>query len=291
VLDIVHIANQGILPVPTSYHAHSTSKWLFTIWAGGGALAVLPYCFYRLRKHGDIVALYAWIGGFVLSLGEPMLDTLGHLWWPSNLPGPAFTAYHLPVPFLIPPCYVFFVAMTGYFSYRMFQRGITVKGVFYVWLLVSSTDLALEFPGVLTNVYKYYGVQPFYVGNFPLHWAWMNGTGMLSVGLALFVIAPRLKGIQRVGIIMVPAVGWFASYGLTSWPAFLSLNMNGPLWVKDIIDLLSLAFCLVLVRVVAAYVTSPAAASLVVAKHATTTRDAEITSPVQQSPAAVGAVN
>ena len=239
------------LPVPSDYRANHTAAVLFTIWAGGFAILALPYCIYRLRKHNDVVALYAWLGGFILSLGEPMLDYLGHLWWPTNLPGPAFTGYGLNVPLLIPPCYAFFVSMTGYFAYRQFQRGVTVKGVFYVWLAILSTDFALEFPGVLTHVYKYYGQQPFYLGNFPLHWAWLNGTGFLVVGFLLWAAAPRLKGAQKALILLVPLFAFLGSYGMTAMPAFASLNWHMSRPVQHLVDLASLGLCLIVVRVIA----------------------------------------
>jgi hypothetical protein len=239
------------LPVPSDYRATDVSMWLFTLWAGGFALLVLPYVLHRLRKHRDTVLLFTWIGGFICSLGEPMLDHLGHLWWPTNLPGPAFTGYDLNVPLLIPPCYVAFVAMTGYFAYRMMTRGLTMRQVLYVWLAIASTDLALEFPGVLTNVYRYYGDQPFYLGNFPMHWGWLNGTGMLMVGFLLWLVAPRLRGAQKGLILLVPVTAFLGSYGMTAWPAFLSLNANlSPFWM-DVVDLGSLALCLLVVRGVA----------------------------------------
>jgi len=212
---------------------------------------VLPYCVYRVVRHRDVVALLAWIGGFVVSLGEPMLDTLGHLWWPTNLPGPAFRAFDLDVPLLIPPCYVFFVAMTGYFAYRMFLRGLTVGGVFLVWLAIACTDLLLEFPGVLADVYRYYGRQPFYFGNFPLHWAWLNGTGMLCVGFALWLMVPRLHGWQKLFLVLAPTIGFLGSYGITAWPAFLAINADVSKPVMHAIDLLSLAMCLLVVSAIA----------------------------------------
>jgi len=244
-------ASMPTLPVPSDYRANHTAAVLFTIWAGGFAVLALPYCIYRLRRHGDVVALYAWLGGFILSLGEPMLDYLGHLWWPTNLPGPAFKGYGLNVPLLIPPCYAFFVSMTGYFAYRQFQRGLSVKGVFYVWLGILSTDFALEFPGVLTHVYKYYGQQPFYLGNFPLHWAWLNGTGFLVVGFLLWAAAPRLKGAQKALILLVPLFAFLGSYGMTAMPAFASLNWHMSRPVQHLVDLASLGLALIVVRVVA----------------------------------------
>jgi hypothetical protein len=244
-------AFHAIQPVPLDYHAGSTGKWLFTIWAGGFAVVVLPYAIYRLKRYRDVVPILVWVGGFICSLGEPMLDQLGHLWWPLNLPGPVFKGYDLSVPLLIPPCYAFFVSGMGYVAYRQFLRGVSVSKVFVIWLAISSTDLALEIPGVSANVYKYYGREPFDVFNFPLHWAWLNGTGFLAVGFLLYLVVPRLHGAKKVLLVLVTISAFLGSYGVTAWPAFLALNWKMSSGLQDVVDLGSLALCLLVVRVIA----------------------------------------
>ena len=127
------------------------------------------------------------------------------------------------------------------------NRGLTARQVFYVWLAIASTDLALEFPGVLTNVYRYYGNEPFYLGNFPMHWGWLNGTGMLMVGFLLWAVVPRLRGLQKGLVLLVPVTAFLGSYGMTSWPAFMSINSYlSPFWMH-VVDLGSLALCLLVV--------------------------------------------
>jgi hypothetical protein len=244
-------AFHSIQPVPPDYHAGSTGKWLFTIWAGSFAVLVLPYALHRLKRYRDSVPLLVWIGGFICSLGEPMLDHLGHLWWPQNLPGPVFKGYDLSVPLLIPPCYAFFVSGMGYVAYRQFLRGVTVRKVFLVWIAISSTDLALEIPGVSGNVYKYYGREPFDVFNFPLHWAWLNGTGFLAVGFLLYLVVPRLHGAKKALLLLVTVSAFLGSYGVTAWPAFLALNWKMSSGLQEVVDLGSLALCLLVVRAIA----------------------------------------
>ena len=239
------------LPVPPDYRAGDTAKWLFTLWAGGVAVLVLPYCLYRLRKYRDSVPLLVWLGGFIASLGEPMVDYLGHLWWPENLPGPAFKGYGLNVPLLIPFAYVVAISVTGYFAYRMFLKGLTVKQVFYVWLAITSVDLLIEMPGTVANVYKYYGDQPFYVLNFPMHWAWLNGTGFLLTGFLLWALIPRLHGVRRCLLVLVPTLGFFGAYGMTSMPAWASVNMPMSNLAQHLFSLASLGLCLLVVRGVA----------------------------------------
>jgi len=168
----------SILPVPSDYKADETAGLFWTIWAGGFALLVVPWVLYMLVRKRDSVPILLWLGGFIASVNEAMLDHLGHLWWPTNLPGPVQTAYYdLNIPLLVPLVYPFWVSMMGYIAYRMMVREVTIKKLFLVWLAMCVADVVLEIPGTATQVYMYYGESPFKIFGFPLWWAWINGTG------------------------------------------------------------------------------------------------------------------
>ena len=254
--------SQGkILPVPLDYLASDSAATFFTWYAGGFALLVLPWVFIKLFKHRDSVPLMMWIGGLVCSLQESGLDNQGHLWWPTNLPGPAYIGYDLHVPLLIPPCYVFFIAMTGYWAYTKIRQGLTVAGVFRVWMLIALTDVFMEIPGTSSAAYTYYGDAPFKVLGFPLCWGWLNGTCMLMVGFLLWLVAPYLQqGWRRLLVILVPPVAFGGAYGIVGWPYFNSLNWPMPVYATWLWAAASLVLCLVVVRFIAAVVAHASAA-------------------------------
>ena len=243
-----------VLPVPETYMANETVAILFTVWAGGFGLAVMPWAFYRWLKKQDDIPILMVAGGLLCSLLEPMMDHLGHLWWPTNLPGPAFVGFNLNIPFLIPPCYVFFIAMTGYWAYLRMKDGLDVKGLFLVWLLISFTDVIMEMPGTATKAYIYYGDPSFKIFGFPLAWGWINGTAMLTTGFLLWVLEPHLKGSNRLFMIPMVIVAMGASYGMTAWPYFISLNWDLPWIATRLLTLLSLLMCMITVRFMAALV-------------------------------------
>jgi hypothetical protein len=189
-----------------------------------------------------------WLGGFVISLGEPMLDHLGHMWWPNNLPGPAFKGYGLHVPLLNPFCYVFFIAMLGYFAYRLFLRGLTMPQLFGLFAVFAVVDMVLEIPGTSAHVYDYYAPQPLDIAGFPLHWAWLNSCGMLGVGFLLYLCVPRLKGWGRAVIVLLPVYGFLGAYGVVGWPAWISLNWNLSRTASALVSLASLPLALLFVR-------------------------------------------
>ena len=244
-----------IQQVPPHYKANTTAMWFFTVWAGGMAIVVLPYVIKKLRA-GDSIPMYVWFGGFICSLCEPMLDHLGHLWWPHNLPGPAFSGYDLNVPWLIPPCYVFFVAMTGYWVYTKMVSGLRVKHVFMVFALAAGRDMILEYPGLSLHVYKYYGHVPTRIGPFPWFWAWTNGAAMMMVGFLLYLAVPHLKGRLRPYALLIPICGFMTAYGIAGTPYFMALNWSFPRGIQWLLAAWSFCMAFLIVRVIAFVVTT-----------------------------------
>ncbi|WP_342806340.1 hypothetical protein [Alteromonas sp. M12] len=245
-----------VLPVPEDYFANDLVAMLFTIWGGGFAFVLIPWVLRSWIKDGDKTLMWMWLGGLICSVIEPMLDHLGHLWYPTNLPGPAFIGFDLHIPYLIPPCYVAFISMTGYWAYTKMRDGLDLKGLFMVWLIIASTDLALEIPGTATGAYTYYGDVPFKILGFPMAWSWLNGTSMLMVGFLLWLVKPHLKGNSSAFIMLVPVIAMGASYGMTAWPYFMALNWEMPVYMTYLLTVLSLLLCLLVVRFVGAVVSS-----------------------------------
>lgn len=244
-------AEVGFQATPVDLASPELIGWLFTIWAGGFGIAVIPWALYRFFKHKDDVPLWMIAGGLICSLLEPMLDYLGHLWWPTNLPGPAFIGYDIHVPWLIPSCYVFFISMTGYWAYTRMKAGLDLKGFFLVWIMITMTDIIMEMPGTATGAYVYYGDASFKILGFPVAWGWMNGTSMLAVGALLWAVEPHLKGWNRMYLALVSICAMGAAYGVTSWPYFMSLNWEMPWIATRALTLLSLALAVVMVRFMA----------------------------------------
>ncbi len=237
-----------ILPIPPGLHAPTGMGLFFTIWAGGLGLVVIPWALWRYFTKRDDVPLWMIVAGFICSLLEPMLDHLGHLWWPTNLPGPAFIGYQIHVPYLIPTCYVFFISMTGYFAYTRIKAGLSMKGLFITWLLIAMTDIVMELPGTATGVYVYYGDASFKVLGYPLAWGWINGTSMLMVGVLLSLIDPILKGANRVLLSLTSVMAMGATFGMVAWPYFMSLNWGGQPWiVSRVLTLVSLVLSIMVI--------------------------------------------
>ena len=174
-------------------HLHPTSfeGWFFTAYAGAiVVLLALPWAFNCIRKRRDYLPLLALCAGAITSLGEPMLDHVGHLRWANNLPGPAFSNFGLHIPALIPPCYMLFMGLEAYWIYTMIQRGINKRQFMWMGAAVGLSDAIMEHPGLAMHTYEYYGNQPFKDGLFPFYWAFTNAVAICTIAVLIHFVWP-----------------------------------------------------------------------------------------------------
>ncbi|GAA4736842.1 hypothetical protein GCM10023199_12750 [Actinomycetospora chibensis] len=235
-----------ILPSPPDFSAGPIAGWFFTLYAGAAVIIIaLVWATYTgFRKHNWLPLILIG-GGFLCSLLEPMLDLLGHLRWANDLPFFVFTNFGIDIPLLIPFCYAAFLGLEPYFVYLVLKRGVTVKQLFMVYAVCGLTDAVMETPGLLLNVYEYYGVQPYSFLKFPYWWGFLNGLCFLTIGFVIWYLEPRLKGFQRAWFLVIPPTVMAGTYFSVGWPHFLALNSTLPVWLKWVATTIMMAGCLV----------------------------------------------
>lgn len=248
------IAETSILPTPDNFLAGSGVAWFATIWAGIFAIVAIPWCV-RMALKGDRIPLYVFLGGFLCSVTEPMWDHLTHLWWARDLQGPAFVGFDLNIPYFIPPAYMFFYALGGYFIYRRLANGVTGAQVWKLWGAGSLTFIAFEYPMLLLGAYQYYGDQPTKFYLYPFYNAWLNSTTILTIGLLLYgtvrLVKDRPEPVRALYVILVPVTGMCMCWAGAGWPNFMALNWPMPVVAQWALAGVSLLIALLAVSAVA----------------------------------------
>src|SRR4051812_10485339 len=247
-----------LLGSPPNFSASDFDAWFFLFWAGLLVVVLaLPWAISVYVKRKDLFPLLALGAGLITSLGEPMLDLVGHLRWAQNLHGPAFSNFGIDIPILIPPCYALFMGLEAYWVYTILTRGATVRQFFLMFAAIGVSDAIMEHPGVIMGVYEYYGVQPFEFYKFPFYWSFTNGAAIATIGV-LFVFAwPILKekdGWWQLLILPLGIIGTtMAEFG-TGFPVFLAINADIPTWLQWCIGSLTLVLAVAWIRVLAEFV-------------------------------------
>jgi hypothetical protein len=246
-----------LLSSNTPLVASDFEAWFFLFWAGALVVGIaLPWAIRAAVKRRDYLPLLALGAGFITSLGEPMLDLVGHLRWADNLAGPAFVNFGLEIPILIPPCYALFMGLEAYWIYSIIQRGITVRQFFLMFAAVGISDAIMEHPGVIMGVYEYYGNQPFEFYKFPFYWSFTNGAAIATIGVMIHYVWPLVKdrGWMRLAILPLGIIGTTMGEFGTGFPVFLAINAGIPTWLQWIIGSGTLVLAVVWIRVLAEFV-------------------------------------
>lgn len=220
--------NQGwppnVRPAPGDFTASLPAEIAFFFIAGAiVVIFALPWAIRAAVRSRNYIPLIVMGSGLICSQLEPMLDLLGHLHWAKSLT-PAFTNFGITVPALIPLCYVAFLGLEAYFCYFVIRNGAHVQHFIMLLAMGIMTDALMETIGINLGVYEYYGVQPFKFLNFPYWWGFINGGSFVTVGAILAFAVPRLKGAQKLWLLLVAPMGMMFTYFGVGWVHILAHN-------------------------------------------------------------------
>ena len=169
-------------------------------------------------------------------------------------------------PLFINFVYIWYVGGLAYLAYRIFTNGITVKGLFGLYVMDVCINIVLESPGVLMGAYEYYGPQPLNFWGLPLWWVCVNPVMPLVAGALIYRLKPFLPG-WRIGLVvlLIPMADGLAN-GATAWPVWTALNLDAPLVVTHLAWLVSLGLALTCVWILSFVVARPDAEVAVTSK-------------------------
>jgi hypothetical protein len=204
-----------------------TGQALFTAFIFAPLGVMLVIALRQLIRDREPLMLLCIAGGALAMFFEPIVDVLGLVWFARENQWVAFEVFGRPMPLFVAFVYPWYVGGQGYIAYRVISRGITVAQMFLLWGIFAATDIALESPGVIANVYSYYGAQPLNPWGLPLWWPIVNPVMPLLVGALIFRVLPHLdRGWKLLAIVLfIPMADGMAN-GATAWPIWTALNTD-----------------------------------------------------------------
>ncbi|HEX3705079.1 MAG TPA: hypothetical protein VHV76_00480 [Mycobacteriales bacterium] len=216
---------------PVNGHAPHSSETVFDIFIFIPLAVALALAVRQILGRKGPVLLYCIIGGAFAATLEPVVDVLGLVFLKQHGAVETFTVLGRTMPLYICFVYPWYVGGLGYLAYKLFQNGITARGLFQLWALDFVIDIFLESPGILAKTYSYYGHQPFNIWGFPLWWGFVNPVMPMAAGAMIYKILPRLRGVQLLAIIpLIPMADGLAN-GATAWPMWVTLNQQNVSYV------------------------------------------------------------
>jgi hypothetical protein len=244
---------------PTHLEMPKTAETVFNVFIFiplGLALAVAVR--HLVQGKGPLLLLCI-IGGGFAAFFEPVVDVLGLVYLKEENALGTFTVLDRTMPLYICFVYPWYVGGLGYLAYRLFERGITMAGMFALWALDFAVDVALETPGIVAGTYLYYGNQPFDIWGFPLWWGFVNPVMPMIAGALIYKLRPHLSGWKLAAVIpCIPMADGLAN-AAAAWPMWITLNQTDVSYVWTYLaGLVTLGLSLFCVWIVSLVVARPA---------------------------------
>ncbi|MDN2495461.1 hypothetical protein FHY52_01855 [Nocardia nova] len=240
----------------------SGAAWIFTVVIGVGFVGIAAWCLGFAVRRKDVLPLIM-LGSGLLSVGlEPVVDTLGNVWYAKDNPWVVYTALGVPQPAFLILGYALFWGGTVYVGSRFVLRGTSLWKIFAT---VFVMDLFVEYLGApILHVGQYFDFSPYNLLGFPVWWAFVNGA-VAAVGVWLLIVMERrLHGWRRGALLMVSPSAFAATHACCAWPVWVALHSDAPHWAGWIAGTFTIAMAFGAVAFAAAMISEyrlPAAGS------------------------------
>jgi hypothetical protein len=170
------------------------------------------------------------VGGYICSFNEPLIDFLCHCFFPAD-GWIGHTVFNRSIPVWVILAYMVFYGGLTYVLSAAFKSGVTRRTLWISIGIWGALNLAMEIPLLQSNLYVYYGDQPFMVGGFPLSQLVFNAFGSLLGAAAITRLSWFFTGARRLLLLAVPFVTFMSSWAV-GMPLFLVLGTDAPHGVR-----------------------------------------------------------
>jgi hypothetical protein len=184
---------------------------------------------YRIKQPTFLLLLG---GGYICSFNEPLIDFLCHCFFPAD-GWTGHTVFNRSIPIWVILAYVVFYGGLTYLLSVAFKNGVTRRTLWIAIGVWAALNLAMEIPLLQSNLYVYYGDQPFVVGGFPLSQLVFNAFGSLLGAVTITRLSWLFTGARRLLLLVVPFVTFMSSWAV-GMPLFLVLGTSAPHGVRMI---------------------------------------------------------
>ncbi|MBD0023178.1 MAG: hypothetical protein IDH24_15000 [Gordonia sp.] len=245
------------IPAHPTTQMPESAEIIFTIFLGLPVAIGLFFAIRHLLTGRGPLLLMCLLGGALACQFEPIVDTLGLCYIREGAMMTTFSSFGRDFPLFINFVYIWYVGGLAYLAYRIFSNGVTVKGIFQLYVMDVFINIFLESPGVLMGAYEYYGPQPLNFWGLPLWWVCVNPIMPMTAGALIYRLLPHLQGWKIALVIaFIPMADGIAN-GATAWPMWTALNLNTSLVVSHLAWLVTLGLAITAVWILSFVVCRP----------------------------------
>ena len=235
---------------PLDMAVDKTAELGITWTLAGIVAAALVFAVVDWHRTGRPLVVLLMVAGGAIMIFEPMVDTVGACWFPSNS-WTAFTAWGRPLPVWLCLAYFFYFGIATSAIWKALHRGLTQRQIWMVFCAAMLGDLIFETVLLTMNPYVYYGYQPLMLGKFPLWWMAVNAAIPLVLAALIHRFDSYFRGWRTLSVIPLALTTSAAVNAAVGWPSWLVINTDVGWVLTQVGGLATFAAACVLVKVLA----------------------------------------
>lgn len=185
---------------------------------------VVRYCVRNAVSWPMIVV----VGGLITCLQEPLYDHLYGLWFFEEGQRNAFKTYGIHVPLWLPVIYIAYYGANTVWYWSRLESGWTMKAMMTMFAVeVLLAGMAEQFYINIVGLYNYQANQPFYILNYPIFVAIVNGVPPTLGAIIIYKLKPHLSSWKNL-LLLFPVPWAFAANSFGSGYLYLSARHLEP---------------------------------------------------------------
>lgn len=214
--------------VPTRA-VNELSQAILTVGAWVAVLGILTIAIHMARSRHSIVPIGIVVAPGIMVLGEPLWDSVYHLYWYKPGQWTAFTSFGIPQPVWVVAIYVVIYAGGALWIGRALARGATRQYLLKAFVVAAVLVGILETSVIASGVYEYYGEHPFkIIGKYPVWCAIMEGAHVAVFAVLVHRIGPMLSGWRVLLFFPVFSFSFMTVMYGAALPALFVINAEVP---------------------------------------------------------------
>lgn len=241
--------NEGAFDPPADRPIFRAAEALITIGSAGAVFVAIAIAIRYWRTAGSAVPFFLLVGAGIAIMNEPLVDILGKCFHNGAARWRIFELFGRPIPAWGLFGYVIVYGVTAWCILTTMRQGAGRASFWTVIGAMCLIQVAMEMVILPTNLYYYFGYQPWSFFGMPLFWLAINFAGTTLTAAVLTVTWRYWTGYRQVLVLLLPAATQVLGSYFIGLPVFAALHSDAPNFMIWFAGGLSLALALVVIDI------------------------------------------
>lgn len=184
------------------------------------------------KRRGDKMALYAFLGGGLIIVYEPLGDMLASVLYPVHGQIGWIDLFGRKIPLFIGVLYFWYMSVPGIYFVKKVEQGLTKAALWRMYFFTLVVAIGIELFGVNVDAWVYYGPHPYVLAGVPL-WCPVTYSGFLmTISIGLYGMVKALDRRHQWIILFGLPICMAGGHCAVSLPAAAAMySTDNPVWI------------------------------------------------------------